>query len=885
MSKWTWLSRRRRDQELDEEIQAHLAMAARDRIERGDTPQAAELAVRREFGNRTVVQEVTREMWGWSSLERLWQDIRYALRTMRRSPGFTAVAVLSLALGIGANTAIFSLIDTLMLRSLPVREPGQLVDLLNTYPGDPRLNVYSFDAYQYMRDRNQVFSGLIACSPARLSVRGEGLEAAAADGEFVDGNYFRMLGVKPTAGRLIGPEDDGAQAASSAVAVVSWSYWKSRFNLDPAIMGKRIIIDDVPATIAGVAPQGFSGIVLGYRTQVWVTMSTEPAIHHATRHGGVSLMGRLKPGVSMEQARAEMAVLYRQTFDEASLKRDPNWSRVKFDLEPAGAGLSRADPPGGRLRDRFSKPLLFLMAVVGLLLLIACTNVASMLLARAAGRRREMALRISLGAGRLRLVRQVLTESLLLSVTGGLCGVLVAYFGADALVRIIASERSRIEIVVQPDMHMLLFTAGAALLTGVLFGLAPALHAMAAEPASSLRTMGTAGETRLGRLFGRSLVVAQVALSVVLLSAAGLFIRHLSDLRNVNLGFQRDHLLLATLNPARSGYTGEQLSSAYRELLERFVAIPGVRSATLSSGTPISGAAASRFATVEGYQKKAVETRIFVRWVAPRYFETYGTPLLAGRDFTLQDLGAAHLAILNRAMARYYFGDANPVGRRVTLERDDQPFEIAGVVGDAKYIDLREPAPRTIYLCAFQARGVNSHSFSLRTNGDPAVVAGEVRRTVGTVLKTVPVESITTLAAQMDASIVPERLIATLSALFGALGSLLAAIGVYGLLAYTVARRINEIGIRMALGATRGDVIGMVVGDALRMVSIGLGIGVPMALWGRRFAASVMEGLPLASPVPIAFGAVAMIAIAMLAAYVPARRAARVDPMVALRYE
>jgi predicted permease len=820
-----------------------------------------------------------------NALEGFWQDIRYALRTMRRSLGFTVVAVLSLALGIGANTAIFSLIDTLMLRSLPVRNPQQLVDLLNTYPGDPRLNVYSFDAYQYLREHNNVFSGLIACSPSRLSVRGEGLEVAGVDGEFVDGNYFRMLGVKPAAGRLIGPDDDRTQAISDAVAVVSWSYWKDRFNLDSAIVGKRITIADVPATIAGVAPRGFSGIVLGYRTQVWVTMATEPAIHHTTRHGGVALMGRLKPGVSMEQARAEIDVLYRRTFDEASLRRDPNWSRVKFDLEPAGGGLSRADPPAGRLRDQFSKPLLFLMAVVGLLLLIACTNLASMLLARGAGRRREMALRVSLGAGRLRLVRQVLTESLLLSMTGSLCGLLVAYFGANALVRIIASGRARIEIVVQPDMHILLFTAGAALLTGVLFGLAPALHAMSAQPASSLRTVGTAGETRLGRLFGRSLVVAQVALALVLLSAAGLFIRHLSDLRSLNLGFHRDHILLATLNPARSGYTGERLSTAYRELLERFTAIPGVRSATLSGSTPISGAAASRFATVEGYQTKTVETRIFVNWVAPKYFETYGTPLLAGRDFTFQDQGGSHLAIVNRAMARYYFGDANPVGRRVTLERDDRAFEIVGVVGDAKYLDLREPAPRTIYLCAFQERGFNSHRFALRTTGDPAAVAGEVRRTVDTFLKTVPVDSMTTLAAQMDASIVPERLIATLSALFGVLGSSLAAIGVYGLLAYTVARRINEIGIRMALGATRRDVIRMVVEDALRMVCIGLAIGVPMALSGRRFAASVMQGLPLASPVPIAFGAIVMIAAALLAAYVPARRAARVDPMDALRYE
>ncbi|MGO9011817.1 MAG: ABC transporter permease [Bryobacteraceae bacterium] len=614
----------------------------------------------------------------WNSLDPLLQDTRYALRMMRRAPGFTAVAVLSLALGIGANTAIFSLIDTLMLRLLPVRDPQQLVDLLYKYPSDPRLNGFSFEAWQYMRDHNTVLSGLIARAPSRLSVRGVGMEAQTVDGEFVDGNYFRMLGVKPAAGLLIAPDDDGAQAAASAVAVVSWAYWKSRFNLDPAVVGKRISIEDIPATIAGVAPDGFFGIELGYRTQVWVTLATEPAIHRTTRPRGGSLMGRLKPEVSMERARAELAVLYRQSIDEATLRRDPNWSRVTFELEPAGAGLSRADPPAGRLRDRFSKPLLFLMAIVGLLLLIACTNVASMLLARGAARRREMALRVSLGAGRLRLVRQALTESLLLSVAGSLCGVVVAYFGAGALLRIVTTGRNRIDLTIEPDLHVLLFTAGAALLTGLLFGLAPALRAMAAEPASALRSAGKAGETRLGRLFGKSLVVAQVALSVVLVSAAGLFAGHLSDLRNLNLGFHRDHILLPTLNPARSGYSGERLSRAYRELLERFEAIPGVRSATLSGTTPINGAAASRFATVEGYQAKAVETRIYVNWIAPKYFETYGTPLLAGRDFTFQDQGGAHLAIVNRAMARYYFGDVNPIGRRVTLERDDKPFEIVG---------------------------------------------------------------------------------------------------------------------------------------------------------------------------------------------------------------
>jgi predicted permease len=797
---------------------------------------------------------------------------------MRRNRLFTAVAVLSLALGIGANTAIFSLIDTVMLRPLPVRDPATLVDLLHLFPTDPWLDGASFDQYRYMRDHNRSLAGLIASAPMRLTVLGVGV-----DGEFVDGNYFALLGLKPSAGRLIDPQDD--RATSAGVAILSWAYWKSQFGLDPNAVGKQITIRDVPVTIAGVAPKDFFGIVAEYRTQVWVSLATAPAIYRLPRVPFVALMGRLKPGVSIEQAQSELALLYRQSIDEATLRRDPNWSRVKFKLEPAGAGLSRDIPPWGRVRDLYAKPLLFLMAVVGLLLLIACTNVASMLLARGASRQREMALRVSLGAGRPQLARQVLTESLLLSMAGAMCGAAVAYFGARGLAQIMVSGRTHFELDVRLDVRVLLFLAGAALITGLLFGLAPALRAMATAPASSLRTGSSASETRFGRFFGKSLIVAEVVIAVVLLSAAGLFLRHLSDLRNADLGFRRDHILLATLNPARSGYSGERLSAAYRELLDRFVAIPGVRSATVSDGTPISGGATSRFVTVEGYQPKATEMRTFVNWIAPRYFETYGTPLVAGREFTFQDQAASHVAIVNQSMARHYFGDASPLGRHVTLERDDRPFEIVGVVGDAKYLDLHEPAPRTVYLCAFTEKGVSSNSFAIRAAGDAAAVAGDVRRTVRAVLTDVPVENSVTLAAQMDATIIPERLTATLSTLFGILGSVLVAIGIYGLLAYTVARRTNEIGIRMALGATRGDVTRMVLVDALWMAGAGLGIGVPLAIWSRTLAASLIAGLPATNAVAIVAGAAALTAVALAAAYLPAHRASRVDPLVALRYE
>ncbi len=816
-------------------------------------------------------------IWARIAFERLSQDVRYALRMMRRSPGFTAVAVLSLSLGIGANTAIFSLINTLMLRSLPVEKPEQIVEFLQKYPGEPRGNGYfSWPSYEHYKKHNHVFSTLTAASPpSRLSIRNEGSEPETVTGEYVVGDFFSTLGVKPAIGRLIGPGDD-------RVAVVSWSYWKGKFNQDPAILGRQLIVQDQPVTVVGVAPRAFSGLLVGSKTDIWLP--------HSGR-GGLYLIARLKPGVSIAQARAEMSVLYQFTIEErAKTNKDPLVQQLKIEVEPAGAGLSR-------LRDQYGRPLLALMVVVSLLLLITCTNVASLLLARGAARQKEMAVRVALGAGRVRLMCQVLTESVMLSGAGGLLGVVVAYFGAGALVRIMTSGRPMmgfpqpVEIPVQPDVTVLLFTAGVALLTGLLFGLAPARNAFASTPVSSMREVGRAGDTRFGRFFGKSLVAAQVALSLALLSMAGLFVRHLTNLQGIDLGFRRDNVLLVTLDPARSGYNSERLSVAYRDLLGRLEAIPGVRSATLSGATPISGAGASSFVIAEGHTE-APEARRYVNlnWVAPKYFATLETPLLAGRDFNFQDGGIPAVAIVNQAMARYYFGNANPIGKRFTLVQDwknlgGQPYEIVGLVGDAHYYEIREAPKRTIYLPAFQGGRVSGQTFVLRTSSDPSALAGAVRRTVRDALKTVSVARVTTLSEQVDASIVLERVIASLSGLFGALGSLLAAIGLYGLLAYTVARRIPEFGIRLALGATRSNLIRMVLTEAMTLVGVGLLIGAPIAYWGKGFAARLIQDLPVKTTGPIAFGVAAMIAIALFAAFLPARRAARVDPSEALRYE
>jgi predicted permease len=819
----------------------------------------------------------------------LIQDLRFALRVLLKERWFTAVAVLSLALGIGANSAIFSLINTLILRPLPVREPARLVELLSNYPGEPRINAFSWDNYGHFRDNNHVLSDLTGTASFRPQVGGEGFAPETVDGEYVPGNFFQTLGVQPAAGRVIGPSDDQLGSEGAASVVLSWSYWRDRFDLDPAIHGRRIVVNGVPATVIGVSARSFIGVEVGSTPDLWAPMAMEALIQRPSGRSngriGLKLIGRLKPGVSIDQAQAEMRVLDRPRIEEnAQTFRNPLWRKATLDLSPAGAGLST-------LRAPLSGPLLALMAAVGLLLLLACTNIAGMMLARGAARHKEMALRVALGASRLQLARQVLTESLLLSTLGGFLAVLVAYVGAGALVRVIASGRpviglpERLDIPIEPDARVLLFTAGVAVLAGVLFGLAPAWRPFASAPLPSLIEGRTIGESRSRRFFGKSLVVAQVALSVVLLSAAALFVGHLSNLRNVGVGFRHDSVLLVSLDPADSGYERVQLSNLYKDLLGRLEAIPGVRSATLTGATPISGAGASRFATVEGVQEKPEDRRyLSLNWIGPKYFETLETPLLAGRDFRFEDEGRPRVTIVNQAMARHYFGTSgSAIGKHFTFEGQDQPYEIVGVVGDAKYLNLYEAPPRTAYLNAFQEGRGQFSQFVLRTDVSPTAVVGDVRRVVRDVLKTVPVGTVTTLSKQLDASIVPERLIAMLSELFGALGAVLVAIGLYGLLAYTVARRTSEIGLRMALGATRGDVTAMVLRSALGLVLAGLLVGAPFAIWSPRLLARLVQNLSLDAAFPLAFAAVAMVAVALLAAYVPARRAARVQPIEALR--
>ncbi|MEZ5289095.1 MAG: FtsX-like permease family protein [Vicinamibacterales bacterium] len=606
------------------------------------------------------------------------------------------------------------------------------------------------------------------------------------------------------------------------------------------------------------------------------------------------MLARLAPGVTIDRALAEMRVLDRFRIDDFARTRSQAFARdFSIELEPAAAGFSA-------LRDRVGSPLLVLMVVVALLLLIACTNVASLLLARAAARQHELALRVSLGAGRMRLVRHVMMEALLLAGVAGVIGTALAWAGAGLLVRVMTSGREfarfaqHVNIPAQPDAAILAFTAAITALTALVFGAAPAWRAASAAPVSALRVHTPSGVDRTRRRFGQALVVIQVALSIVLLGTATLFVRHLSLLRSEDVGLERGPVLLVRLDPSRSGLSGDALFAPYRNLLERLEAIPEVRSASVSAITPLTGAGASRFVRVEGFEEPEAERRFVpLNWVGPRYFETFGTPLTSGREFSPADAAGPPVAIVNQAMARHYFPDRSPIGGRVQLVGPsnsgvagapaDRVYEVVGVVADARYLDLRDPPPPTIYLNAFQVPRMSAHRFALRTAGRPGAVASEVRRIVREELPTIPIAEVTTMDAIVEASIVPERMVAGLSSAFGGLGALLAALGLYGLLAYMVARRTNEIGIRMSLGATRGDIARLVIGGAAGLLCAGAIVGVPLAVLGRRLASQFVPGLPVEQAWPLVVATVAMLVIGLLATWGPCHRAASVHPVEALR--
>jgi predicted permease len=813
---------------------------------------------------------------------------------LRHNPGFTTVAVLSLALGIGANTAIFSLIDTVLLRMLPVQKPEQLVFVENVGArgggGAP-----PYPSFEQFRDRNHYFSGLAAFNADNMRISIDG-RAEEVMGQKASGNYFEVLGLKAWAGRTFSPADDsviGKGGPDGPVAVISYRYWKRRFAESPAVLGKVIQFEGQAVTIIGVTPPEFFGLQPGMPVDLTVPMAFAPA--EMLRDKGawwLNVVGRLKPDASPAQARAELNGIFQAFMNDRSgpsgkISGTDEMRHDYFDhigLTPAARGLDI-------LRNQFSKPLLVLMALVGLVLLIACANVANLLLARTAARNREFAVRLALGAGRVRLMRQVLTESLLLVGIGGLLGLLFASWAGRLLVAFFAAGQHGIAVDLHFDARVLAFSAGASLLTGLLFGLAPAFRATKTTLGAALKQQGRGLVGFRSRLpLAKLLVVSQVALSLVLLIGAGLFVRSLWNLRNLDAGFRPDGVLTLQVKPDETVYTESRRVALWREILDRAGRIPGVRSASLSVMVPMNGMDRGVLIEVPGFRSRSVnDAAIHLNHVTAGYFETLGIPMVLGRSFTAADAGnATRVALLNETAARFYFGGRNPVGVgiRFPFGKEKPPYQIVGVVKDARHYNLRKEVPRLIYLPVFQAiDDLLSLTLAVRTAGDPSALAPILTKEARTAGPDILISDVATLTSYVDHWLLEDRLVSTLASFFGVLALLLASIGLYGTMSYSVARRTNEIGIRMALGASGTGVVRLVLRDAVIMIAAGMAVGVPAATAGGRYIRSQLFGLRPADPLTLALACLALATVALLAGYLPARRASRVHPMEALRYE
>ena len=836
-------------------------------------------------------------------MENLIKDVRYGLRGLLKRKGFAAIAVLTLALGIGANTAIFTLVNAVMLKSLPVQKPEELV-LFTDVTGEgtsvednPRVGKwdrFSFASYEYFRNHNQSFQDLAAMrsGTSRLSVlRPDSAAAARAAGQLVSGNYFSVLGVRAARGRVLTNDDDksGAQPA----AVISHRYWEQELNSDAGVVGKNFIINGTNFTIVGVTPKEFFGERVRRPPDFWVPLAFQPQVElresYLTNNQVYFLMviGRLKPGTSLAQAQATTNLALRQFLTEQAgsqltPERQQGIQNTYATLVEGQGGISR-------LRRDYSKPLQMLMAIVGIVLLISCANVGSLLLSRAASRKAEISLRMALGATRWRIIRQLLTESMLLALVGGVCGVLLAQWGVTVLVSLVARDTP---LNTRPDAGVLLFTAGVSIVAGLLFGLIPAIQASRTNLAA---TMKEKNRMRGGfmRLSPSSLmVVLQVGLSMVLLTGSGLFARSLLKLQDEDLGFDRNNLLVLGIDPRLANYKPTELAALYQQIIERLSTLPQVRNVSMATYAPLSGTRRSSSIKVTGYTPQDGEDLVTQDILAgPKYAETLGIPLLRGREIDQRDTPSSRVvAVVNETFANRYFKDQNPIGRTFTFDEDNgkpQWIEIIGVVGDLKGEDAREKPEPTVYRPILQVQDENAFACTIhiRTVSDPTPLTPQVRQTINQINDKIPIFGVTTLDAQLHENLGQERLIAQLVSFFGALALILACIGLYGVMAQGVARRTSEIGIRMALGARGGNIAWMILRETLYLVLAGLVLGVPAALLGAKLISSQLFGLKATDPLTLIGAAVVLTVVAMLAGYLPARRASRVNPLNALRYE
>ena len=836
-------------------------------------------------------------------MQSLLQDLRYGARMLLKNPGFTVTAVLTLALGIGANTAIFSLTDQILLRRLPVERPEELVVLRSPGPRTGRVwsdgdgaASFSYPMYKLLRDRGgDVFSGLLARHAIPLSVAGAG-QTERANGELVSGNYFEVLGVRPALGRVFNQEDDRAPGAHPLV-VLSHAYWTRRFGADPAILNKTLTVNGTLMTVIGVSREGFRGIQVGQTPDAFIPMmmtaQMTPNGYELDNHQDywLAVMGRLKQGLSRAQTEEAVRPSYRSILEDEL----PHMTGIRAETRQRflDKRLLLDDGSKGRqiLQLDAKKPVLILMGMAGLALLISCANVANLLLARGAARQREIAVRMALGAGRWRLMRQFLLESLLLSLTGGAVGLIVAIWTIHGLVASIPPSIGALGLSTDLDPRLLGFTLALSALTGLLFGVAPAARATRLNLEATLREQGSSASGSLSSVrFRKALVASQIVLTTVLLVGAGLFARSLNNLNRLDLGLRADHLIAFSVAPELNGYSPQRTIAFFDDLRQGIAALPGVRSVSAAEIAILTDNNSGSNVTIEGFQAQENEDmEIRHNRIGPDYFATMGIPLLGGREFTAADTaGSPKVAIINETMARRYFANRNPIGSHFAFGAGDRvrpDIEIVGVVKDSKHATVREEKRPFAYLPYSQEKELGSITFYARTDQDVGAIAPLLRREVARRDNNLPIYDLKTLRQQADESLFADRFLTFLSICFGSLAAALAAIGLYGVMAYTVTRRIREIGIRIALGATQGRVAWLVLREVALLAGAGLLAGAPLAFALGRAAESLLFGVKAGDPLVFAAAGSLLTLVALFGGYLPARRAARVDPMVALRRE
>ena len=841
-------------------------------------------------------------------METLLQDIRYGARMLRKNPAFTIVAVLTLALGIGANTAIFTLINAVMLKMLPVKNVKELVVVGDPTAahsrshGTPRVDLYSYPLFEELKKRNNVFQDMMAAAELHRTRLNKPSGQSISDnvlGVLVTGNYFSLLGVNPLIGRTLYESDDQVRGGNP-VAVISYSLWKSKFNGDASVIGDSIRVNGYPFTIVGVAPPGFNGQVVGDVQEVWIPMTMQEQMLPGRKwlddvqSSWLVAMARLKPGVTIPQAKANLNVILKQLLASdygSKIGADDKTQLLKeeIDVHPGDKGLSQ-------LRGSIAKPLYLLMGIVGLVLLIACVNVANLLLARATSRQKEIAVRLAMGARPQRIVRQLLTESILLALLGGAVGLLFAFWGTRLLLSVARLDIEQSGLQVTPDTRILLFTLAVCMVTGILFGLVPALRALHIELNATLKnaapgSVGPAGKR--GPHWGKVLVIAQVALSLLVLFAAGLLVRSLQNLRNVDIGFQRDHVLMVGVDPITAGYdTVEKSLNMERALRERLKQLPGVQDVSVSEMGLFSGSACATNVAVVGWNHRAGDDDYaFCDHVGPNYFRMLKFPILLGRDIGEQDTAtSAPVVVVNQKFVDHYFPNQNPIGQKIFWDDDRHkakpPMEIVGVIGNALNRELKDKIEPEHYMPITQMeQPPGAYRYAIRTAGDPKTITDEVRNAIKEFNPDMPVDDIRSLDTLIDRTISNEIIIAKLSTFFGVLALLLASIGLYGVMSYMIAGRTRELGVRIALGAQRGTVLGMVMKECMVLVAIGIVVGIPSAFAVSRVITSMLYGLKPYDPLAMTTVVVLLAIVGAFAGFIPARRATKVDPMVALRYE